>query len=345
MSAAKKKKKIAIARYVASIHLGQITRLVDDRVSPGQALRLTIKTGLESEKFTMTYRPLQDMRQREVRLLIFDPEEDTVHCTLYADFKRDGNVAQHELVLGYLHFRTSELPDPSENSRVERSFTLVQYNGTVSGTLTLLIRLQHRGAAVDDWVELGMGAKTTRVPSHVRGMFSGVSNRDVGLQGSDAPDDLMHPQGSTLSRARVEGDLGGQGAFQAHNPLNAATRTTDSDSKSSTRPAHLVKDSCDSDSGRPLLVASRPGGGSSVSVVDVDSDGSSRAAMLAGAAGGSFANTRRGREAAAAALTSGSAAAARPTEKPPSGDGALARGNPLTRASPPRDTGTPSGSS
>ena len=166
MSAAAKQKRVAVARYVLSVHLGRITNLQAEGIQEGQLLRMTLKTGHESEKTTFMYRPQREQRTREVRLLIFDPAEDTVHCTLYADFKDGGgSLGQHELVLGHLHFRTDELPEPSEDVRVERIFNLRQYDGKVSGRISLLMRLQHRGAAVDDWVELGLGVTEDRVPT------------------------------------------------------------------------------------------------------------------------------------------------------------------------------------
>jgi hypothetical protein len=183
---------------------------------------------------------------------------------------------------------------------VEREYTLKQYDGKVSGAVTLLLRLQHRGAAVDDWVELGMGSTQSEAPTPQsrsggfmrlgRGAAEGMS-----LEGPDALDCRMEAHSRNVAVTPATGSNAHrnqkqrQGSvFTSSNPLQQGAALS--------RPGSGSESTSDAEARLPPTVhCSIP-----------DSDGSTQAAMAAAAAGGAFVGASRAKGGSGAgAVTSG----------------------------------------
>ncbi|CAE7650889.1 unnamed protein product [Symbiodinium sp. KB8] len=103
------------------------------------------------------------MRIREMRLPVFNPDTDSVIGTLYAAQNFVPGAVAHKVaedVVGHFTFNVSELPNPLDNpERIQMQFGLMAFDGAIAGYISFLMKAQHRGAVVDDWTDMRMGAR------------------------------------------------------------------------------------------------------------------------------------------------------------------------------------------
>ena len=158
------------ARYVMSMYVASVQGIDHADVESGTHLTLTLRKDQHKQRVVFPYRPGHQVRVREMRLLLVDPARDAVHGTLALDTRgRKGlQLLQQEHIIGVFSFKPSEFPldntalaDGAESDapRHARTFTLTDFEGAEHGSISLLCRLQHRGTAVDDWTDLGLGAR------------------------------------------------------------------------------------------------------------------------------------------------------------------------------------------
>ena len=306
-----------VSRYMVSAHLGRVVGLTN--IAPGTMLRVALKLNSKSEKVSFEYKPNQDMRVREMRLFVFNPNTDTVIGTLYASRSGQVSAGVVEDVVGHFTFQVADLPNPLDSTdRVPMTLGLLAYDGTIAGQILFLLRLQHRGSMMDDWTELNMGARhSNQVPAPGDDAFAAarrasqrakhqeqrdaemygcaVGTEDVGFEvGMDAA--AGHRMGQLAgSDARGDGPLrltrSGSSVQSAENPMHSALRNAAAGGtpKAPTSPP-------------PATLGSRSG---------VDS---MSATMLAAAGSGALRNTSKGHDATNSVKD---ARAAAQSEQPP----------------------------